>query len=99
MVPSVVYVPERGPLEVGRRAQARLMNDPTGVVRSVKRVLGPTPRRRRCGPTLHAPFRVETTGDRVTGALGAKRARRMPPRSDRIRELAETRFGGRITRR
>lgn len=102
VVPSVVYVPDRGPLEVGRRAQARLMNDPTGVVRSVKRVLGvdaASPAVRTYAAS--APFRVETTGDRVVFKV---RAAQYAPEQitaailTRIRELAETRFGGRISK-
>jgi molecular chaperone DnaK (HSP70) len=102
VVPSVVYVPDRGPLEVGRRAQARLMNDPVGVVRSVKRVLGvdaasPAVRTYAAG----APFRVETTGDRVV--FKVRSAQYAPEQITaailtRIRELAETRFGGRINK-
>src|SRR5204862_4561033 len=43
VIPSVVYAPERGPLEAGRPAQARLLSDPACVIRSVKRVLGVAP--------------------------------------------------------
>jgi molecular chaperone DnaK (HSP70) len=102
VVPSVVYVPDRGPLEVGRRAQARLMNDPAGVVRSVKRVLGvdaasPAVRTYAAG----APFRVETAGDRVV--FKVRSAQYAPEQITaailtRVRELAETRFGGRINK-
>ena len=102
VVPSVVYVPDRGPLEVGRRAQARLMNDPAGVVRSIKRVLGvdaasPAVRTYSAG----APFRVETTGDRVI--FKVRSAQYAPEQITaailtRVRELAETRFGGRISK-
>jgi molecular chaperone DnaK (HSP70) len=100
VIPSVVYVPDVGPLEVGRRAQMRLLKDPTGVIRSVKRVLGVAP----SSPLVRhfaasAAFQVETAGDhllfkvrsahyapeQITGAILA-----------RIRELAELRFGGRI---
>lgn len=100
VIPSVVYVPERGPLEIGRRAQMRLLKDPTGVIRSVKRVLGVVP-----GSPLvrhfaaSAAFRVETAGDHLTFKL---RSARYAPEQiaaailARIRELAETRFGGRI---
>ena len=102
VVPSVVYVPDRGPLEVGRRAQARLMNDPAGVVRSVKRVLGVD----AASPALRtyaagAPFRVETAGDRVI--FKVRSAQYAPEQITaailtRVRELAETRFGGRISK-
>jgi molecular chaperone DnaK (HSP70) len=102
VVPSMVYVPERGPLEVGRRAQARLMNDPAGVIRSVKRVLGVD----AASPAIKtfaasAPFRVETIGDRVV--FKVRTAQYAPEQITaailaRIRELAESRFGGRITK-
>jgi molecular chaperone DnaK len=102
VVPSVVYVPDRGPLEVGRRAQMRLLKDPSGVIRSVKRVLGVPP----SSPIVRhfiasAPFRVDTGGDRLTFKL---RSAQYAPEQiagailTRIRELAETRFGGRITK-
>jgi molecular chaperone DnaK (HSP70) len=102
IVPSVVYVPERGPLEVGKRAQMRLMNDPAGVIRSVKRVLGLDP----ASPHIRAyaagaPFRIDTAGDRLTFKL---RSAQYAPEQiagailTRMRELAETRFGGRITK-
>jgi len=101
-IPSVVYVPERGPLEIGRRAQIRMLSDPSGAVRSVKRVLGVAP----TSPEVRtfaggAPFRVETTGDRVTFKI---RSARYAPEQitaailTRVRELAETRFGGNITK-
>jgi len=102
VIPTVVYAPARGPLEVGRRAQQRLLNDPTGVVRSVKRVLGVLP----SSPLVRsfaasAAFRVDTAGEHLTFKLasgsyapeqiaGAVLAR--------VRELAETRFGGRVRR-
>ena len=102
VIPSVVYVPDRGPIEVGRRAQMRLLKDPTGVIRSVKRVLGVLP----SSPLVRyfaasAAFRVDTTGDRVTFKL---RSAQYAPEQivgailARIRELAETRFGGRVSK-
>jgi molecular chaperone DnaK len=100
VIPSVVYVPERGPLEIGRRAQMRMLQDPTGVIRSVKRVLGVAAN----SPLVRyfaqsAAFRVETAGDRVTFKL--RTAQYAPEQITgailaRVRELAETRFGGRI---
>jgi len=102
VIPSVVYVPERGPLEVGRRAQMRMLQEPTGVIRSVKRVLGVTAN----SPLVRyfaqgAAFRVDTTGDRVT--FKVRSAQYAPEQITgailtRIRELAETRFGGRISK-
>lgn len=102
VIPSVVYVPDRGPLEIGRRAQVRLMNDPTCVVRSVKRVLGVPPD----SPLLRAygqiaPFRIDTGEDRVTFRI--RNARYAPEQIvaailARVRELAEARFGGKIAK-
>jgi molecular chaperone DnaK len=100
VIPSVVYVPDRGPLEVGRRAQMRLLKDPTGVIRSVKRVLGVSP----TSPLVRhfaasATFRVDTAGDHLMFKL---RTSQYAPEQvaaailARVRELAETRFGGRI---
>ncbi|MBL0214774.1 MAG: hypothetical protein IPQ07_12930 [Myxococcales bacterium] len=34
VIPSVVYIPDRGAREVGRRAASRALTDPTRVVRS-----------------------------------------------------------------
>jgi molecular chaperone DnaK len=102
VIPSVVYVPERGPLEVGRRALMRMLKEPTGVIRSVKRVLGVTAN----SPLVRyfaqsAAFRVDTTGDRVTFKL--RSAQYAPEQITgailaRVRELAETRFGGRVSK-
>src|SRR5688572_24650972 len=95
VIPSVVYVPERGPLEVGRRAQMRLLKDPTGVIRSIKRVLGvatDSPLVRHFAAS--AAFRVETTNNRLTFKL---RAAQYAPEQiagailTHVRELAETR--------
>jgi molecular chaperone DnaK (HSP70) len=100
VIPSVVYVPDRGPLEIGRRAQMRLLKDPTGVIRSVKRVLGVAP----SSPLVRyfqasASFRVETQGEHLLFKL---RSSRYAPEQitgailARVRELAETRFGGQV---
>ena len=102
VIPSVVYVPERGPLEIGRRAQMRMLQEPTGVIRSVKRVLGVT----ASSPLVRyfaqgAAFRVDTTGDRVT--FKVRSAQYAPEQITgailaRVRDLAETRFGGRVSK-
>jgi molecular chaperone DnaK len=100
VLPSVVYVPDRGAIEVGRRAAMRQLTDPAGVVRSVKRVLGLPPaselmRRYAAG----AAFKVDTSGERVMFKL---RSGEYAPEQiaawvlGRIRELAEQRFGGMI---
>jgi len=100
VLPSVVYVPDRGAIEVGRRAAIRQLTDPSGVVRSVKRVLGLPPsselmRRYAAG----AAFKVDTSGERTLFKL---RSGEYAPEQIaawvlvRIRELAEQRFGGMI---
>ncbi len=100
VMPSVVYVPDRGPIEVGRRAVMRQLTDPSGVVRSVKRVLGLPPtselmRRYAAG----VAFKVDTSGERTMFKL---RSGEYAPEQiaawvlGRIRELAEKRFGGQI---
>lgn len=99
VIPSVVYVPDKGALEIGRRAQIRMLKDPSGVVRSIKRVLGvpadsPLIRHFVAG----AAFRVDTAPrlslklrgipyapEQIAGAILAH-----------VRELAEVRFGGQI---
>ncbi len=99
VIPSVVYAPSRGALEVGRRAIMRVLNDPSAVIRSVKRVLGARPGSllvRRYAAS--APFPVDSAGDHVCFKL---------PSGDyapeqivasvlgRVRDLAEQRFGAR----
>jgi molecular chaperone DnaK len=97
VVPSVVYVPQRGANEVGRRAVMKQLTDPSGVVKSVKRVLGLAPdsplvRRYAAG----VAFRIEATGNRVM--LKLRTGDTTPEQIaasilGRIRELAEVRFG------
>jgi molecular chaperone DnaK (HSP70) len=60
VIPSVVYVPDRGPPEIGRRASARQLTEPTRVVRSVKRILGlPADAELVRHYAASVPFRVE----------------------------------------
>jgi molecular chaperone DnaK (HSP70) len=100
VIPTVVYVPDRGDIEVGRRAVLRQQSQPNRVVRSVKRVLGLEPqdelvRRYIAG----ASARVDTSGDKVMFKLGAQT---LAPEQiaaavfSRVRELAEQRFGGTV---
>ncbi|HEV7557033.1 MAG TPA: Hsp70 family protein [Kofleriaceae bacterium] len=100
VVPSVVYLPERGTIEVGRRAMMRQLTDPSGVVRSVKRVLGLRPDsplvRRYAGSVA---FPVETKGDKVILKLrtgDAAPEQLAAAVITRVRELAEQRFGALI---
>ena len=100
VVPSVVYLPERGAIEVGRRALMRQLTDPSGVVRSVKRVLGlppDSPLVRRYASSVAFP--VETKGDKVMLKLrtgDAAPEQLAAAVIARVRELAEQRFGAMI---
>ena len=102
VIPSVIYVPDRGDVEVGRRAMLRLASTPNKVVRSIKRVLGLAPtdemvRRYMAGTSV----RIEPLGDRLAFKLGNREY--LPEQLAaavlvRVRDLAEARFGGRIKR-
>lgn len=102
IIPSVVYLPDRGAPEVGRRAQIKQMTDPSRVVRSIKRVLGVPSQsevvRRWAGGTA---ISIDRSGDGVVLQL---RSGNFAPEQivaailSRIRELAETRFGAQIRR-
>ncbi|MEO8840422.1 MAG: Hsp70 family protein [Kofleriaceae bacterium] len=100
VIPTVVYLPDRGEVEVGRRAVLRQQSQPNRVVRSVKRILGRPPhdelvRRYAAG----ASAKLDTSGDKLLFKLGA---RAYAPEQvaasvlNRVRELAEQRFGGTI---
>jgi len=102
VIPTVVYVPDKGDVEIGRRALQRAASTPNRVVRSVKRVLGLHPtdelvRRYMAGTAV----RVEAIGDRLAFKLAGKE---FAPEQlaaavlVRVRDLAEARFGGRIKR-
>ncbi len=102
VVPSVVYVPPRGGMEVGRLASMRQMTDPAGVVRSIKRLLGVAPGSPEVKRyAASAQCRIDSAGDRVALAL---RSGPYAPEQiagailQHIRALAERRFGGRITK-
>jgi molecular chaperone DnaK len=100
VIPTVVYVPDRGDLEIGRPAVLRQQSHPNRVVRSVKRLLGLAP-----GDELVRRYiasssaRVDTTGDKLMFKLGTQA---YAPEQiaaavlNRVRELAERRFGGKI---
>ncbi|HEY0253659.1 MAG TPA: Hsp70 family protein, partial [Kofleriaceae bacterium] len=98
VIPTVVYVPDRGDVEVGRPAVLRQQSQPNRVVRSVKRILGMSPgdelvRRYLAGTSA----KLETSGDKLMFKLGAQS---LAPEQiaasvlTRVRELAERRFGG-----
>src|SRR5438477_5501527 len=99
IIPSVVYMPDRGAPEVGRGALARQLTEPSRVIRSVKRVLGMSSTDelvRHYAST--APFRVHTSGEHPIFKL---RTGDVAPEQIvacillRVRELAEARFGAR----
>lgn len=100
VIPTVVYLPDRGDIEVGRRAVLRQQSQPNRVVRSVKRILGLRPndelvRRYAAG----ASAKLDTSGDKLMFKLGAQAyAPEQVAASvlSRVRELAEQRFGGTI---
>jgi len=100
VVPSVIYVPERGPLEVGQRAAQHHAADPRSIVRSVKRVLGlaandPLVKRYAAG----VAFRIEAANERALFKLpgGAFAPEQLAAAVlTRVRELAEQRFGGQV---
>jgi molecular chaperone DnaK len=102
VVPSVVYVPDRGPPEIGRRAIARQLTDPSKVIRSVKRVLGLSGSSELVRHyAASVPYKVELTGDRVLYKL---RSGDLAPEQlvasilGHVRDLAEARFGGRASK-
>jgi len=102
VIPSVVYVPDRGPPEVGRRAVARQLTDPSKVIRSVKRVLGlPGNSDLVRHYAASVPYRVEHGGERVLYKL---RSGDLVPEQivasilGHVRDLAEARFGGRANK-
>jgi molecular chaperone DnaK len=102
VIPTVVYVPERGDIEIGRPAVLRQQSHPNRVVRSVKRLLGLAPGDELVRRYLaSSSARVDTTGDKLMYKLGAQA---YAPEQiaaavlNRVRELAERRFGGRISK-
>lgn len=101
-IPSVVHVPDRGPLVVGRVAQNRLASHPTSTVASVKRLMNCDPadgaELRRLAPTV--PYRVQTAaGGNVVLKLGQGDwavEQIAAAILDRVRTLAEQRFGAQV---
>ncbi len=96
VIPSVAYVPDRGGIEIGRRAAARQWTDPSRVVRSVKRLLGQPSsaelvRRYAAG----VPFQVDLTGDRPVLKLTHSIVPEQVAAAvlAHVRDLAEKRFG------
>ena len=102
VIPTVVFVPDRGDVEVGKRAVLRQQSQPNRVVRSVKRVLGMDPHNelvRRYAASSGA--RLETANDKLIYKIGTwTYAPEQIAASvlNRVRELAEQRFGGKISK-
>ena len=100
VVPSMLYIPDRGAIEVGRRVLQRQLTDPSRIVRSIKRVFG------ACGDAemvrryiASSPFLIDRAGDRLTFKLGGGvfAPEQLVGRVlERMRELAEVRFGATI---
>jgi molecular chaperone DnaK len=102
VIPSVVYMPERGAPEVGRRATTRVLTEPTRVIRSVKRLLGvsPTSELVEQWATAH-PIALDRRGERLALKLTSGDVAPEQVAAQilgRVRELAETRFGATIKR-
>lgn len=102
VIPSVVYIPDRGAPEVGRRAASRALTDPTRVVRSVKRLLGVPVGSELVEQWAAAhPIAIDRRGERVSLKLPSGE---LAPEQvaaqilGRVRELAEKRFGATIKR-
>ncbi|MBX3156754.1 MAG: Hsp70 family protein [Deltaproteobacteria bacterium] len=102
VIPSVVYAPDRGALEIGRRAAAHQLTEPQKVLRSVKRVLGVgTDEEIARHYAGSVPYRVDLTGARPLFKL---RSGDMAPEQvaaqiiRRVRDLAEARFGAPVTK-
>ncbi len=103
MIPSVVHLPDHGAAEVGRRAVPFLLSDPNATVASVKRLMGngaDEPTLRRLSPTV--PYRLSGA---PSGALLLRiRTQDYAVEQvagyilERIRNLAEQRFGGSVRR-
>jgi len=102
VIPSVVYVPDRGLPEIGRRAVARQLSEPTRVIRSVKRVLGLPPDSELARHyAASVPFKVVDLDNRIVFKLPSGDL--VPEQIagwvlERMRTLAEARFGARIKR-
>jgi molecular chaperone DnaK len=102
-VPSVVYVPARGDLVVGKEAFRHMLSDPACTVSSVKRLLG----RRADDPALRAvaaglrfPIRSGPGGWAVVRIrdVDYHPTQLAAAILSRLRALAERRFGGTVKR-
>jgi len=98
MIPTVVHLPARGTPSVGHRAVAYAANDPAATVTSVKRLLGLS------DPALLAsnlPYPVRSVNGRAVLQAGGRDYAVEQVAAmvlSRLRELAERRFGGQISR-
>jgi molecular chaperone DnaK (HSP70) len=99
VVPSAVYAPARGQYEAGRRALMRVLSDPSGVVRSIKRVLGVAPGAIAVRAwASRAAFKVEAGSSLTLKLRGGDHAPEqiVAVLLDYVRGLAERRYGTRI---
>jgi molecular chaperone DnaK len=103
-IPSVVYLPERGVPEVGTRAVMKTITDPLATVGSVKRLLGVAASDdvaiRRLEASLPFRFRSGPNDNLVVQVGGTEWAPEQIAAMvlSRLRDLAEARFGAKITR-
>src|ERR1700759_3130465 len=73
VIPTVVYVPDRGEIEVGRRAVLAQQSNPNRVVRSVKRILGLAPHDELVRRYMAGSYaKLETVSDKLMFKLGAQ---------------------------
>jgi molecular chaperone DnaK len=100
-IPTVVHVPARGDLVVGRDAVRHILGDPTSTVVSVKRLLGrraDDPAMRALGAGVRFPIRSGPGGGVVVRVRDVDWApsQLVAGVLSRLRSLAERRFGGTV---
>jgi molecular chaperone DnaK len=100
-IPTVIHVPHRGDLVVGRDAVRHIVSDPTSTVVSVKRLLGrraDDPAMRALGSGVRFPIRSGPGGGVVVRVRDVDWAPAQLAAGvlGRLRSLAERRFGGKV---
>ena len=102
VIPSVIYVPDRGDSVVGRRAIAHQIAEPSNTIRSVKRLLGLESSNelvRRFAASTALPLDVTTPRPMFKLRSGAQAPEQVAASIiGYVRTLAEQRFGVRIRR-
>lgn len=102
VIPSVVYIPDRGAPEIGRKAVSRQLTEPTRVVRSIKRILGLEPEADLARHyAASVPYKIERVNNQL--ALKLPSGEVVPEQIagwvlERVRALAEARFGAKVKR-